>query len=73
MYAHVDFCGKLLRVGDHCVFTKNTRTGTSTIRRVMYKGIIKEITKVWVFIENQTTREVDKVKSDDVVKVDGWE
>lgn len=73
MFAHVDFCGKLLRVGDKCVFTKNTRTGTSTVRRIMFKGIIKDITKSWIFIENQSTGEVDKITSDDVVKVEGWE
>ena len=73
MFAHLDFCGKLLKVGDKVVFTKNTRTGTSTVRRIMYKGIITDITRSWIFVENQKTGEIDKVPSDDVVKVEGWE
>lgn len=72
VFHHVDFCGKELSVGDKCVFTKNTRTGSSTVRRIMYKGIITEIEQAWIFIENQSTGEIDKISSDDVVKVD-WE
>lgn len=38
-----DFLGRELNVGDECVYLKNCRTGSSTIRKLMFKGLITEL------------------------------
>ena len=59
-----DFTGKLLDVGDEVVYIANTRTGTSTVRKIMYKGKIERFTLKLVVMEDGR-----QVPSNDVVKV----
>ena len=39
-----DFLGNLIAIGDLCVYLKNTTTGTSTVRKKLFKGIVTDIT-----------------------------
>lgn len=38
-----DYLGNLIEIGDLCVYLKNTATGTSTVRKMMFKGIVTDI------------------------------
>lgn len=35
-----DFLGRELSIGDECIYLKNCRTGSSTTRKLMFKGVI---------------------------------
>lgn len=37
-----DFLGRELNIGDECVYLKNCGTGSSTTRKLMFKGVITE-------------------------------
>lgn len=60
-----DFLGRELDVGDECVYLKNCRTGSSTTRKLMFKGVITSFKKRNVIFDNNTT----VYNSDDIVKV----
>ena len=36
----IDFVGKEIHIGDSVVYLKNVRTGSSTIRKCMFRGIV---------------------------------
>lgn len=59
-----DFLGRELNVGDECVFLKNCRTGSSTTRKLMFKGVITEFKGSRIMFGNTTV-----YNSEDVVKV----
>ena len=40
-----DFIGEKLSVNDYVVYLKNTRTGSSTIKKCKYIGVIVDFTK----------------------------
>ena len=65
MMIQLDFLGNPIYPGDKCIYMKNTRTGSSTVRRMLYKGIAKSFTKVMVVMENG-----DMVPAEEVVKMD---
>lgn len=62
---HTDFVGQLLDIGDKVIYVANTRTGTSTVRKIMYKGKIAGFTPRLVIMEDGR-----KVSSDEVVKIE---
>lgn len=59
-----DFLGRELAVGDECVYLKNCRTGSSTIRKLMFKGVITGFKNSNILFDNTTV-----YNSNDVVKV----
>lgn len=58
-----DFIDNEIHIGDFCVYIKNERTGSSTIRKIMKSGFVKTFTKKKVVLEN------DSVFPEDVVVV----
>lgn len=40
-----NFIGEELNIGDYVIYLKNTRTGSSTIRKCKYVGVIIGFTK----------------------------
>ena len=64
MVIYTDYLGNKLNVGDKCVFLKNIRTGSSTIRKMLRKGTIQRFTPASVVFENNV-----KASSDEVVRV----
>ena len=60
-----DFLGRELNVGDECIYLKNCRTGSSTTRKLMFKGTITSFKKSNIIFDNSTTVYNPK----DVVKV----
>lgn len=63
-----DFLGKEIKEDTFCVFVINRRTGSSTIRKVLCKGMIERKTKqkVWVKEENGNTH---CIYPEDVVQI----
>ena len=59
-----DFLGHKLNVGDKCVYLKNVRTGSSTIRKCMFKGIITGFTNCKVKFGDTLAHEGYVVKVD---------
>ncbi len=47
-----DFLGNELQPGDTIVINKNTQTGSSTSRKILYKTKVKSLTKLQVLTEN---------------------
>ena len=47
-----DFLGNELQPGDTIVINKNTQTGSSTSRKILYKTKVKHLTKLQVLTEN---------------------
>lgn len=64
MVIYTDYLGNNLNIGDKCVFLKNVRTGSSTIRKMFRKGTIQRFTPASVVFENNV-----KASSDEVIKV----
>lgn len=60
-----DFLGRELNVGDECVYLKSCRTGSSTIRKLMFKGVITSIVKNKILFNHETV----VYNPNDVVKV----
>ena len=60
-----DFLGRELNVGDECVYLKNYRTGSSTIRKLMFKGVITKFKNRSIVFDNAVT----VYDPNDVVKV----
>ena len=73
-----DFLGKEITKGDKCIFLKNTNTGSSTTRKIMYKGVVLSATgkpEVEFHSPDQNRfmkRETTKVFASEIVIVD-WE
>jgi hypothetical protein len=63
-----DFLGKELAVGDTVVYIKNCATGSSTIRKLMFKGVVVGFTPTLVKINNGD--DVHKINPMDCVKVE---
>ena len=47
-----DFLGNELQPGDFIVINKNTQTGSSTSRKILYKTKVERLTKLQVVTEN---------------------
>ena len=63
-----DFLGRELNIGDECVYLKPTMTGSSTIRKVLYKGVITGFKKNKVIFGDTTVyvaKDVIKVRHND--------
>lgn len=61
-----DFLGREINIGNECVYIKDVRTGSSTTRKMLFRGVVTRITKHKVaFDENEHV-----VFPEDVVIVD---
>jgi len=62
-----DFEGKEIRINDEVIYLKRLRTGSSSTRKIMFKGIVKDFKKNKVVIKctygreyiNQVGKETD--------------
>lgn len=59
-----DFLGNELQPGDTIVINKNTQTGSSTSRKVLYKTKVERLTKLQVVTENH-----GYIYPDNVIKI----
>lgn len=59
-----DFLGNELQPGDTIVINKNTQTGSSTSRKILYKTKVERLTKLQVVTENH-----GYIYPDNVIKI----
>lgn len=67
-----DFIGEELNVGDYVVYLKNTRTGSSTIRKCLYVGVISKFGKSEVKIKPLSKHdkyEIDYLNRDECISI----
>ena len=67
-----DFIGEELNIGDYVVYLKNTRTGSSTIRKCLYVGVISNFGKSEVKIKPLSKHdkyEIDYLNRDECVSI----
>lgn len=62
-----DFLNNELKINDEVIYIKNMRTGSSTVRKVLFKGKIIGFTFKSVRILSQYTREYFCVGNEDLV------
>lgn len=62
-----DFLGNEIQVGDFCVFLKNTRTGSSTCRKVPFKGTVTGSSACKIRFDRLL------VYGEDIIDLDAWE
>lgn len=68
----LDFEGKEIKINDEVIYIKPIRTGSSSVRKIMFKGRVKEIKNKKAKIERLFTNEFEfeKNKIDEIFSKD---
>lgn len=64
-----DFENKEIKVNDEVIYIQNIRTGSSSSRKCMFRGVVKEIQKNKLVIKPLYSNEFVTAEEWDVVKI----